>query len=170
MDELVIKVLMREIKENETIGVVRFMKRLSFDMACNILFDIKDNHTRDVLFEDLTTAFKALHSLPINFPGTTFWRGQKARERIVDKILSILNKRRDELSKGVLRSTNDMLSSLVALRDENHQPLSDELITDNFIFVIGASYETSATLMSLMIWKLSREQEVYNKVLEGKTN
>lgn len=170
MDELVNKVLLREFKENETIGVVRFMKRLSFDMACNILFDIKDNHTRDVLFENLITAFKALHCLPINFPGTTFWRGQKARKRIIEKILPIMNKRRDELSKGVLSSTNDMLTSLLALRDENHQPLSDELITDNFIFLIVASYETSATLMTLMIWKLSRDEEVYTKVIEGKTN
>lgn len=166
MDELVNTALLKEFTEKETIGAVIFMKRLSYDMACNILFDIKDENTREALFEDFSIAFKAIHSLPINFPGTSFWRGQRARERIVDKILPVMNKRREELSKGVLSSTNDMLSCLLAIRDENNQPLADDVIADNFIFLFVASHDTSATLMSLLIWKLARDPEVYNKVLE----
>jgi cytochrome P450 family 26 subfamily A len=169
MDELVSKVLLKELKENKTIEVVSLMKKLSYDMACNVLFDI-DEQTREILFEDFITAFKAIHSLPINFPGTSFWRGQKARARIVEKILPIMNKRREELSKGTISSTNDMLSCLLAIRDENDEPLDDGIITDNFIFLFVASHDTSATLMSLMVWKLSRDQDVYYKVLEGNTN
>ncbi|XP_045823855.1 taxadiene 5-alpha hydroxylase-like [Trifolium pratense] len=166
MDELVNTILLKELQENKTIGVVRLMKKLSYDMACNILFDIKDEQTKEAMFEDFITAFKALHSLPITFPGTSFWRGQKARARIVEKIIPIMNKRREELSKGILSSTNDMLSCLLAIRDENGQPLEDDLITDNFIFLFMASYDTSATLITMMIWKLSRDPDVYNKVLE----
>ncbi|CAI8584675.1 unnamed protein product [Vicia faba] len=165
MDELVHTTLLKELKENKTIKVVRLMKKMSYDMASNILFDI-DQHTRNILFSDFITSFKAIHSLPINLPGTSFWRGQKARARIVEKILPIMNKRREELSKGVLSSSNDMLSCLLAVRDENDKPLDDDIITDNFIFLFVASHDTSATLMTLMIWKLSRDQEVYNKVLE----
>ncbi|CAI8597042.1 unnamed protein product [Vicia faba] len=84
----------------------------------------------------------------------------------MEKILPIMNKRREELSKGVLSSSNDMLSCLLAIRDENDKPLHDGIIIDNFIFLFVASHDTSATLMTLMIWKLSRDQEVYNKVLE----
>ncbi|WJX37108.1 hypothetical protein P8452_24911 [Trifolium repens] len=165
MDELVSTVLLKELKENKTIEVVSLMKKLSYDMACNVLFDI-DEQTREILFEDFITAFKAIHSLPINFPGTSFWKGQKARARIVEKILPIMNKRREELSKGILSSTNDMLSCFLAIRDENDDPLDDDIITDNFIFLFVASHDTSATLMSLMIWKLSRDHDVYHKVLE----
>jgi len=169
MDELVNTVLLRELKENKTIGVVKLMKKLTYDMACNILFDI-DEQTREVLYEDFILAFKAIHSLPINFPGTSLWKGLKARARIVDKILPIMNKRREELSKGVLSSTNDMISCLIAIRDENNQPLDDEMIIGTFIFIFVAGHDTSATLMTLMIWKLSRDQEVYNNVLEGNSN
>ncbi|KAG5133955.1 hypothetical protein JHK82_025143 [Glycine max] len=87
-------------RENETIGAVVFMKKLSYEIACNLLFDIKDEHTKEALFVDFTLAFKAIHSLPINLPGTTFWRGQKAKARIVDRMIPIMNKRREELSKG----------------------------------------------------------------------
>ncbi|XP_058782076.1 taxadiene 5-alpha hydroxylase-like [Vicia villosa] len=165
MDELVHTTLLKELKENKTIQVVRLMKKLAYDMTSSILFDI-DQHTREILFDDFTTSFKAIHSLPINLPGTSFWRGQKARARIVETILPIMNERRQELSKGVLSSTNDMLSCLLAIRDENDKPLDDDIITDNFVFMFVASHDTSATLMTLMIWKLSRDQEVYNKVLE----
>ncbi|XP_058782061.1 taxadiene 5-alpha hydroxylase-like isoform X2 [Vicia villosa] len=165
MDELVHTTLLKELKGNKTIQVVRLMKKLAYDMTSSILFDI-DQHTREILFDDFTTSFKAIHSLPINLPGSSFWRGQKARARIVEMILPIMNERRQELSKGVLSSTNDMLSCLLAIRDENDKPLNDDLITDNFVFMFVASHDTSATLMTLMIWKLSRDQEVYNKVLE----
>jgi len=72
MDELVNATLLRALTENETMEAVVFMKKLSYDLACNILFDIKDEHTREALFVDFTLAFKAIHSLPINFPGTAF--------------------------------------------------------------------------------------------------
>lgn len=169
MDELVRLALQRETKENEIIGVVVFMKRLSFDMAFNILFGIKDEQTLDALFEDFSVAFKAFVCLPINFPGTTFWRGQRARARIVDRILPIISKRREELSKGVLSPTNDLLSCFLALRDENHHPLDDDAVTDNFVASVIASHDTSATLLSLMVWKLARDPNIYKKVLEGKS-
>lgn len=169
MDELVNSALLRETKENETIGFAVFLKRLSFDMACTILLGIQDEHIVDALFEDFGVAFKAFHSLPINFPGTTFWRGLRARARIVDRILPIITKRREQLSKGTLSPTNDLLSCLLALRDENNEPLSDDAVTDNFVFSIIASHDTSATLMTLMVWKLAKDPDIYKKILEGIT-
>ncbi|KAG4989477.1 hypothetical protein JHK85_032460 [Glycine max] len=77
-----------------------FVKKLSYEIACNVLYDIKDEHTREAMFVDFTLAFKAIHSLPINLPGTTFWRGQRARARIVDRMIPIMNKRREELTNG----------------------------------------------------------------------
>ncbi|PQM40268.1 taxadiene 5-alpha hydroxylase-like isoform X2 [Prunus yedoensis var. nudiflora] len=41
-----------------------------------------DEHTKEVLFDDFSLAFKAVWSLPVNFPGTVYWRGLRARSRI----------------------------------------------------------------------------------------
>ncbi|KAF7816231.1 taxadiene 5-alpha hydroxylase-like [Senna tora] len=166
MDELASSALVRETKGKETIGGVVFVKRLAFEMACKILLGIKDEQTVDALFEDFGVAFKALYSLPLNLPGTTFWRGIRARARTVDRVLPIIAKRREQLSKGILSPTNDLLSCLLALRDENNQPLSDDVVTDNFVFSVIASHDTSATLLSLMVWKLARDPNICNKVFE----
>lgn len=40
------------------------------------------------------------------------------------------------------------------------------MIIDNFVTLMIASHDTSAILLSLMIWKLARDPEVYKKVLE----
>lgn len=167
MDELVKTLLLTETKGRDTIQAVFFMKELTFSIASSILFGIKDDDTIEALFDDFCLAFKAVWSLPVNFPGTVYWRGRRARSRIVNKILPIMEKRKEELSKGIRSPSNDILSCLLDLRDENKQPIADDMIVDNFITLMIASHDTSAVLLSLMIWKLSRDPKVYKKVLEG---
>jgi cytochrome P450 len=167
MDELVKRLLLIETKETDTIKAVTFMKKLTFTIAFNILFGIKDECTREELFEDFNIVFKAIWSLPVNFPGTVYWRGLKARSRIVDRILPILRKKNEELSSGILSPTSDVISSMLALRDQNQQPIGHHAIIDNCITLVIASHDTSTILISLMIWKLARDPEIYKKVLEG---
>ncbi|PQM40270.1 taxadiene 5-alpha hydroxylase-like isoform X2 [Prunus yedoensis var. nudiflora] len=69
----------------------------------------------------------------INFPGTVYWRGLRARSRIVSRILPILKERREEILQGKLSPTSNVFSCLLALRDENEQPISVDLILDNYV-------------------------------------
>ncbi|GFZ14719.1 hypothetical protein Acr_24g0009090 [Actinidia rufa] len=75
-------------------------------------------------------------------------------------------KRKEELSKGVVSPTSDVLAALLALRDENGEPITEEEIEDNFVTLMIASHDTSAILLSLMVWKMSRDKETYHEVLE----
>ncbi|GMY10431.1 taxadiene 5-alpha hydroxylase-like [Fagus crenata] len=133
MDELVKRLLLIKTKETDTIKAVTFMKKLTFTIAFNILFGIKDECTREALFEDFNLVFKAIWSLPVNFPGTVYWRGLKARSRIVDRILPILGMKSEELSSRILSPTSDVISSMLALRDQNQQPIGHHTIIDNCI-------------------------------------
>lgn len=67
---------------------------------------------------------------------------------------------------GILSPSSDVLSCLIELRDENQQPISDDMIIDNYITLMIASHDTSAILVSLMIWKLARDPEIHRKVFE----
>lgn len=78
-----------------------------------------------------------------------------------------MRKKKEELSKGILSPSSDVLSCLLELRDENQQPIADDMIIDNYVTLMIASHHTSAILISLMIWKLARDPEIYRKVLEG---
>ncbi|XP_057483077.1 taxadiene 5-alpha hydroxylase-like [Actinidia eriantha] len=167
MDDLVTTLLLRETKErNNTISTVAFMKKLTFNIACNILFGIHNESTKEAFLDDFELAFKAIWSIPVNLPGTIFSRGLQARARIVDRLLPIFRKRKEELSKGVVSPTSDVLAALLALRDENGEPITEEEIEDNFVTLMIASHDTSAILLSLMVWKMSRDKETYHEVLE----
>ncbi|KAG2669822.1 hypothetical protein I3760_14G052200 [Carya illinoinensis] len=132
--------LQKYIKEMDELAV-EFMKELTFNIASNILFCIKDDYIREALFDNFSLAFKAILSFPVNFPSTVHWRGQRTRSRIVNKILPIMEKRKEEHSKGIRSHSSDVLSCI---------------------------HDTSAILLSLMIWKLARDPEVYKKKKEGK--
>lgn len=167
MDRMIKTMLLKETENKDTIKVVVTMKKFTFTIASSILFGIEDERTREVLFDDFSLAFKAVWSLPVNLPGTVYWKGLRARSRIANQILPILEQRREAFSKGKVSPTSNVFSSLLALRDENEEPVSDDLIVDNYVTLMVASHDTSAILLSLMIWKLSRDSEIYNKVLEG---
>ncbi|OWM77473.1 hypothetical protein CDL15_Pgr016870 [Punica granatum] len=171
MDEIIKNLFVREVAKageggDTIVKAVVFMKKLTFNVACDILFGIKDESTEQALFDDFTMAFKAVWSLPINLPGTEFWRGIKARSRIVDRILPIMRERRKQLERGTLRPGADVVSCLLATRDENGEGFEEEAITDNFIILMIASHDTSAILASLMIWKLSKDPNIYDEVLQ----
>lgn len=95
MDELVKNILSRETKERGTIKAVITMKKLTVNIACGLSFGIENEETKEALFENFSVAFKAVWSIiPLNFRGTTYWNGLRARSSIVDRILLILRKRK----------------------------------------------------------------------------
>nr|QNS30020.1 cytochrome P450 [Nothapodytes nimmoniana] len=167
MDDLVKEMLFDEIQEKETvIQAVSCMKKITFNLACKILFAVHDEQTRDALFDDFSIAFKAFWSLPLNFPGTVYWRGLQARSRLVKRLRQIIEKRQEELLAGASSPKSDIISSLLALKAGNEEIVSDEVIVDNFISLIIASHDTSSILTCLMLWKMCRDSKIYEKVLE----
>lgn len=126
------------------------MQKLTFSVACDILFDINGEATKEAFFDDFHILFKALGSFPIKFPGSAYSRGLEARARISNRLLPILRKRKEELSTGVLSSTNDVVSCLLALKGENEESISETEVADNFSILLIASHDTTAIL--LRVW------------------
>ncbi|XP_058110630.1 taxadiene 5-alpha hydroxylase-like [Magnolia sinica] len=166
MDDLVKTGLLAEMKEKDAIKIVPFMKDLMFNITCTLLFGLYDEHTKAALFEDFSEAMQASWSIPINFPGTIFWRGVKARSRIVERMAPIVRRRKEMLVAGTVRPKSDVISSMVALRDEKGESISDDEIMDNIISLVFASHDTTAILLSLMVWKLARDPKIHQKVLQ----
>lgn len=167
IDDLVKTQLIRETQDKETIMAVMFLKKLTFNISCTILLGIHDEDTKQALLDDFFLTVKAIFSIPVNFPGTIFWRGMKARSRIVKRLLPIIQKKREELLRGKQGPRSDIITYLLALRDEHQEPLNDEEIMDNFIGLLMASHDTTTILLSLMLWKLARDPSLYEKIVQG---
>ncbi|XP_058075357.1 taxadiene 5-alpha hydroxylase-like [Magnolia sinica] len=166
MDDLVKTNLLMKIKEEETIKLVPLLKVLTFDVSCSLLFGIHDKPTKEALFEDFATALRGVWSIPVNFPGTVFWRALRARSRIDKRLFPIIRRRKDLLEEGIVSSRNDVISYLIALRDENQQPLTEDAIMDNIVALLMASHDTTTCLVSLVVWKLARDPRLQQNILQ----
>ncbi|XP_058081491.1 cytochrome P450 85A-like [Magnolia sinica] len=80
-------------------------------------------------------------SLPIDLPGTNYWCGLRARERILSILRRIMEERRATLSHR-----NDLLNSL--MNERSRFDLTDEQIMDQVITVLHSGFEAiSPTVM-----------------------
>ncbi|KAK9283796.1 hypothetical protein L1049_012049 [Liquidambar formosana] len=146
--------------------MVTLMKKITFKVTCSLLFGLPEGKEKDALMEDFTTALKGIWAIPLDFPGTSFRKALQARGRICKVLSDLINRRKKQIEEGKMGSNVDTISSLLILRDENGEPLTEELIIDNLIAVIIASHDTSTIVLSLLIRHLARDTKVSEKVLE----
>ncbi|KAJ9543376.1 hypothetical protein OSB04_023083 [Centaurea solstitialis] len=167
IDQLITDFFLKSTKETNIIPTVIFMKRLTFNIASVVLFGIQDDLLIEEFSHDFSIAFKAVWSIPVNLPGTAYWHGMRARSRIIARLMPIIRKKHADLLEGRSHPGSDILSSLIDVKTQNKDVITDEMIVDNFVTLMIASHDTSAILMSLMVWKLSKDPEIHLKVFEG---
>ena len=143
------------------------MKKIAFNVTCNLFFGLPDGKEKDALLEDFALTVKGYWVLPLNFPGTGYHRALNARARLCEKLSKLIDAKRIQLKEVTVDSNENIISCLLNLRDENDEPLQEEVILDIFLSLIMASHDTTAILMTLLVRYLSRDAEVFDKVLEG---
>nr|XP_018680219.1 PREDICTED: cytochrome P450 85A1-like [Musa acuminata subsp. malaccensis] len=85
-------------------------------------------------------------SLPINIPGTNYYRGFKARKNLVGLLRRLIEERR---ISGC--SYDDMLGSLLKVDDSSKVKLNDEQIIDLIIALVYSGYETVSTTSMMAV-------------------
>jgi cytochrome P450 len=103
-------------------------------------------------------------------------RERKESKSILGETISrILAKRRAEAVNGELADHGDLLSMILAARDENNQPLDDENVRSELLAVFLAGHETTSNALSWMWYLLAKHPDVEAKlhgeidqVLEGR--
>ncbi|KAJ7959537.1 putative Cytochrome P450 [Quillaja saponaria] len=166
MDSLVQQQLLQELNDKDSVRMVELMKKTAFKVTCSLLCSLPEGNEQDELFKDFTIAAKGFWAIPLNIPGTTYHKALQARNRLHKRISSLIKGRKKLLEEGMADSSDDIIISLLSLRDESGEPLPEEEIIDNVISVMLASHDTTAIVLSLLIRQLSRDTEVFNKVLE----
>ncbi|KAK8612102.1 hypothetical protein V6N13_092221 [Hibiscus sabdariffa] len=127
----------------------------------------KDGAEKDELLTDFALTVKGVWGIPLDFPGTVFHQAMQARQRLCRRLSEMVMSRKKQEDEGAVEPEGDnIVSCLLALRDEDGQPLSEDEIVDVFLSLIMASHDTTAVLLTLFIRHLARDAEVSNKVLQ----
>lgn len=148
--------------------MVPLMKKITFNITCSILFGLPDGDLKDELLKDFTLIVKGVWAIPLDFPGTVFHAAMQARQRLCQKLSTMVRTRKKQEDEGTVDTEDDnIVSCLLALRDENGQPLLEDEIIDVLLSLIMASHDTTAILLTLFVRHLSRDPQVSNTVIEG---
>ncbi|KAH9311007.1 hypothetical protein KI387_026042, partial [Taxus chinensis] len=153
----------------DTVSAYPLMKQLTFQVASDLLFGLKDPKERQILSTESITLVKAIWSVPLNLPGTTFNKGLKARGRVVKRLSSLIKLRRREIAEGKAAPDKDLMSWLMTMKDESDNSLTEMEIIDNLIVLMIGGHDTTAVLLTQLVRMLCLHPHVYKRVLQEQT-
>ncbi len=147
-----------------TIDVHRTMQQISLDVILRTVFGEAATPDRLAAIKKATLglvgalkpSFMFIRGLRRSFGGLSAWaRFQRARAAVMRLFADELRARRAD---G--RPPEDILSQLMAARDENGQPLSDEDLFVQVINLVGAGHETTASSLAWALHAIHRDAAV----------
>src|SRR5579862_305320 len=97
----------------------------------------------------------------IRGPGTPFDRMQRAR-RTLDRVVFDEIRRR----RGARRAGDDLLSLLLAARDENGEALNDQQVRDQVMTLLFAGHDTTTSTIAFMFYELARQPGIATALRE----
>ncbi len=134
-----------ELKNAKTpLPLAERMRSFAFSVIATTVLGMEGND-RDSLFYDFEIWTRALFSIPIALPGTSFKKALKARKRLLEKLQGVLAQPFN--GKGGL----DLLAGGL---DEAGIPLTDEDLREQLLLLLFAGYETTASALSCLMREL----------------
>lgn len=97
-------------------------------------------------------------SLPFKIPGTQYYRGLKAREKVLKMLRELIAKRRASSA-----THNDILDQLVRNEDGKYK-LNDEEIMEQITTILYSGYETVSTTTMMAIKYLCDNPDILQAV------
>ncbi|KAH9296916.1 hypothetical protein KI387_028598 [Taxus chinensis] len=153
-------------KGKDEVNMLPSIRQLVFSISSSLFFDINDEDQQEQLKTLLETILVGTLSVPLDIPGSNFRKALRARSKL-DEILSrLIESRRKDMRSGIASTSKNLLSVLLAFKDERGNPLTDTEILDNFSFMLHASYDTTVSPTVCIFKLLSANPECYEKVVQ----
>ena len=134
------------------VALVPKLRRFAFSVIASTVLGL-DPVDRDALFVDFETWCQGLFSLPFALPGSPFARARQARQRLLLRLGSVLNKAQAAAVAGVPLAAGG-LDLLAGGLDEAGLPLGDDDVAEQLLLLLFAGYETTASALSCLLLTL----------------
>ena len=156
----------REIAQGEPFDLEREMMGLLIEVSVKTLFGTEVAGDTETVHETITTAFSILHRRVLSAVPFPWWvpfprhvRFLRAVAELDKVVYRLIDQRRRSGSEG-----NDMLSTLLSVRDEAGEPMPDRQIRDEVVTFLVAGHESTGASLSWALYLLSRYPDVMRRV------
>ncbi|TXG69517.1 hypothetical protein EZV62_004452 [Acer yangbiense] len=160
MDSMAKDHIHKEWSPYKEVRVSPLSKKYTIALACRLFLSIEDPKTVAEFTQPYDLAIAGVISVPINLPGTTFNRALKASKILTEKIKIFIRKRKMELEENKNSGKMDLMTSMIL------DGMTEIEIIDKIQGFFVASYDTTSSLITLVISYLAAYPHVYHKVFE----
>ncbi|KAL5756806.1 hypothetical protein ACOSQ2_021552 [Xanthoceras sorbifolium] len=160
MDSMAKEHIQKEWSLYKEVKVSPLSKKYTMALACRLFVNIVDPKSVAEFAHPYDIAIAGIISVPINLPGTTFNRALKASKVISEKITTIITKRKMELEEDQNSGKMDLMTSMIL------DGMTETEILDKIQGFFVASYDTTSSVITLVISYLAEYPHVYRRVFE----
>ncbi|XP_024032892.1 abscisic acid 8'-hydroxylase 1-like [Morus notabilis] len=161
-DKMLCQRLKKLEEERKSFVVLDFCMKMTFDAMCNMLMSVTDDSLLRKIEKDCTDVSDAMLTFPFMIPGTRYYRGIKARKRLMETFTEIIARRRNGKE-----APRDFLQSMLE-RDTlpPGEKLDDSELLDNVLTMIIAGQTTTAAAMMWSVKFLDENREAQDRFRE----
>ncbi|KAI5083119.1 hypothetical protein GOP47_0002862 [Adiantum capillus-veneris] len=145
------------------------LKLHTFRVACSLLASIDDEAIVTRMYPLFNTWLVGMMAVPINLPGTTYYKSLQARKALIRELSDIIPRRQQELGlkeqnseadecagdmdgeqnvSSASTGRDDLLSMLLKAQDENGGFLEEEELQDLLLFILFAGHDTTTATLA----------------------
>ncbi|KAF3432238.1 hypothetical protein FNV43_RR26977 [Rhamnella rubrinervis] len=136
---------------------------LVLTLSGRFFWGLEDQARVEKLCKLMDTMMLALHVIPLNFPGTIFYRAMKAAESARKEIQLLIKEKKEAICNGV--KMTDILSFMIAHPDPaTGNFMAEHEIADKTIGLVSAAFNSPAMTTSFIVKYLGERPEIFDKV------
>ncbi|GKV29612.1 hypothetical protein SLEP1_g38519 [Rubroshorea leprosula] len=160
------KMLCQRLQKLEEAGksfkLLHFSMKVTFDAMCDMLISVTEDSLLRQIEKDCTDVSNAMLSFPVMIPGTRYYKGIKARQRLMETLREMIARRRTGKE-----SSEDFLQSM--LQRDSYPPdekLDDSELMDNLVVLLIAGQITTSAAMMWSVKFLDDNKEAQDRLRE----
>ncbi|XP_039132568.1 LOW QUALITY PROTEIN: abscisic acid 8'-hydroxylase 3-like [Dioscorea cayenensis subsp. rotundata] len=167
IDDLAIRTL--EGWTGRTVFVLEEASTFTLKVIGNMIMSLEPEGTEQ---ENFRANFKIISScfasLPFKIPGTAFYRGLEARNRMYAMLDNIISRRRsgEDIQHDFLQTLLRKHSRAAGETDEDSEKLTDSQLKDNILTLLVAGHDTTTSALTWLVKFLGENPDVLQKLRE----
>ncbi|KAA8528024.1 hypothetical protein F0562_035107 [Nyssa sinensis] len=162
MDSIAKQHLSMHWEGNQEVVVFPLAKQFTLAIASGFFLGIQDHDRLARLVPEFDSVSQGGHTIPLNFPGTTFYYAKKAAAAIRQEIQLIIKEKKEALNRGV--KMQDILTYMIVASDASGRFMPETEIADKIMGLLIAGYITVATAITFLMKYVEERPEIYDKI------
>lgn len=150
------------------VNVLQEAKEMIFSLMASHILSLSASPELENMKRDFCDVIKGVYSVPLNVPGTTYYKSFQIRQKLSNQIKSIIEERKKNMSSN--HSYDDLLSSILKDATEKEAAgkteFTTEQIVDLIVLCVFAAVETTPRTMAWVVKRLSENPHITSELRE----